>query len=289
MPHTHKLPDGRVTSLEQVIDKDSDTHTHTVDGDQTSAEKFGISHTHTFEGVETSAPIDTEEQTKRREDMPQDIEVKQIGGHVLEVKQEERNGVPVGLISGHIATFDVDRGNDQFQKGAFIESLQEHQAKRRQIRFKDSHGRTVGGFPIETVREDEKGLFGIAEVNLDVQQGREAFSLAKQGVLSDFSIGFSSLDDEFKDGIRIIKKAIVWEGSIVDEPMNTAANVIEVKEMSPRDLERALRKSCVFSKDAAAMLATKIKALDTQGDEVKRYTLEEARVLINLTAMKESL
>lgn len=157
------------------------------------------------------------------------VEIKYIGGLISEVKQEDRNGIPVGLISGYIATWDLDRGDDKFVKGAFLESLKDHRKKNRQIRFKDNHGRTVGGFPIATVKEDEKGLFGIAEVNLDVQQGRELHSLVKQGVISDFSIGFSVRDFEIKDGIRIISKAIVWEGSAVDEPMNVAANITDVK------------------------------------------------------------
>jgi HK97 family phage prohead protease len=159
----------------------------------------------------------------------------------IEVKQEERNGIKVGVVAGYIATWDIDRGawgvKDQFVKGAFLESLNEHRAKNRQIRLKDHHGRTVGGFPIDGVFEDERGLFGTGEINLEVQQGREAFALAKQGVLSDFSIGFSTQDDVIRrmEGfdLREISKAIVWEGSIVDEPMNPEAQITEVKTVVP--------------------------------------------------------
>jgi HK97 family phage prohead protease len=170
------------------------------------------------------------------------IENKMIGGNITETKQEDRSGVPIGFISGYIATWDIDRGDDKFTKGAFLDSIKEHATKKRQIRFKDHHGRTIGGFPFEGVKEDDRGLFGTAEVNLDVQQGREAFSLAKQGVLTDFSIGFSAVDWEIKDDLRIINKAIVWEGSIVDEPMNVAANITEVKSVVPyQDLPLADR------------------------------------------------
>jgi hypothetical protein len=55
----------------------------------------------------------------------------------------------------------------------------------------------------------------------------------KQGVLSDLSIGFTSLEDSFENGIRVIRKAIIWEGSIVDEPMNPAARITEVKAAVP--------------------------------------------------------
>ncbi|MBL4700591.1 MAG: HK97 family phage prohead protease [Phycisphaeraceae bacterium] len=165
------------------------------------------------------------------------IETKYIGGNIVEVKQVERNGIKVGVIKGHIATWDLDRGawgvRDRFVKGAFIESLDRHRRDNRPIRLKDHHGRTIGGFPIETALEDEVGLFVIGEINLEVQQGREAFALAKQGILSDFSIGFSSLEDTVTEDIRVIHKAEVWEGSIVDEPMNPKAKITEVKIAVP--------------------------------------------------------
>lgn len=177
-----------------------------------------------------------------------DIETKLFNGVITEVKQIERNGVEIGIIAGYIATWDLDRGNEQFIKGAFAKSIQEHKDKKRQIRFKDHHGRTVGGYPIDQVKEDEKGLFGVAEVNLEVQQGRELHSLARQGVIVDKSIGFTAIEeDRGEDGRRLIKEAIVWEGSGVDEPMNEDANIVEVKgaiekATTPEELKNLLLK-----------------------------------------------
>lgn len=166
------------------------------------------------------------------------IENKFIGGNVIEVKQEDRNGVPIGLLKGYLATWDIDRGGwdgikDQFVRGAFLKSINEHLEKRRPVRFKDHHGRTVGGFPIDSVFEDERGLFGTAEVNLEVQQGRELFSLARQGVISDFSVGFSIVDSSEDNGLRTIHEAMLFECSAVDEPMNPHANITEVKAVVP--------------------------------------------------------
>lgn len=177
-------------------------------------------------------------------------EEKILGGTVIEVKEIQRGGVPVGIVEGYIATWDIDRGDwtgvkDQFVKGAFLSSILDHKVRGRQIRLKDHHGRTVGGFPVEQVREDERGLYGVGEINLEVQQGREAYSLAKQGVLTDFSIGFSvvkSTTDETGE-LRTISEASIWEGSIVDEPMNPKANITAVKSgfddlpVAPKDTE----------------------------------------------------
>ena len=169
------------------------------------------------------------------------IEIKQckIEFDKTQCKQVKRDGFEVGTVAGHIATFDLDRGDffgrrDQFLKGAFLESLQDFRKRDRDIRLKDHHGRTIGIFPIKSVHEDEIGLFGIGELNLGVQQGKEAFALAKQGALSDFSIGFtidkSTLDEQ--EEIRTISKATIWEGSIVDEPMNPFANITTVKSFA---------------------------------------------------------
>jgi len=164
------------------------------------------------------------------------METKQFGGMITEVKQHDRNGVPVGILSGYGATWDIDRGDyfykDQFVKGAFLKSISDHKKRNnRQIRLKDGHGRTVGGIPINTVKEDSTGLYVEAEVNLEVEQGREMHSLARQGVIVEFSIGFSPVvserDEEKK--IRSISEAIIWEISPVDEPMNIAAEITEVK------------------------------------------------------------
>lgn len=162
-------------------------------------------------------------------------ETKQMGGRVTETKIKEVNGVKVGEISGYIAAWTVDEGliPDRFVRGAFARSIGEHRKRgNRQVRFKDHHGRTVGGWPIETVREDEIGLFGTAQVNLEVQQGREAFSLARQRVLVDLSVGFTAKQRQMVDGVRIISDADLNEGSIVDEPMNRDAQIIEVKNMA---------------------------------------------------------
>jgi HK97 family phage prohead protease len=165
------------------------------------------------------------------------METKYVGGRIIETKAEERRGVPVGILAGYLATWDVDTGMgarygipEQFVKGAFLNSIAEHKSRNnRQVRLKDFHGRVIGGFPIDTVREDGTGLFGRGEVNLDTQLGAEAFALAKQGVLVDFSLGFQAVEDKVGTDIRTIYEALIFEASVVDEPMNRNAQITEVK------------------------------------------------------------
>lgn len=245
--------------------------------------------------------------------MSKEIETKKLGGVLIEVKQEDRNGVSIGILEGYAATWDLDRGDmfgirDQFKKGAFVESLLEHIQKRRQIRFKDHHGRTVGGAPMEFVREDDKGLFAAAEVNLEVQQGRELYALAKQGVIVDFSIGFSVDEFEMDGNIRTITKAKIWEFSGVDEPMNTEAQITQVKNetgnmktcnsedvknWTERDIEQALRDGIRLSKNAAriAMSIISKAAIKSAADEIiKEQAQKNLREMVeDLNSLTESI
>ncbi len=224
-----------------------------------------------------------EPEEERRDRCGLRLEVKTARSAVVEVKQATRNGVSVGTLAGYMSTWEPDTGGrfgvpDKFEPGAWLESLAEHRARgMRQVRLKDHHGRTIGGFPIETVREDERGLFGIAEVNLEMQEGREAFSLARQGVLTDFSVGYVALDDKLEPGVRRISRAMLFESSIVDEPGNQGANITEVKAvqaalaavsgfvdveaakaLTARDLEAKLMSCGAFSRAASRYLAAKI-------------------------------
>lgn len=200
----------------------------------------------------------------------------------LEVKEVERDGQKFGVISGLLATFGgdkFDRGGDTFVFGAFTDSIKEHKERdNRPIRMLFQHDRrqVIGGFPIEKVVETDKGLFVEGEINLEVKSGREAFALAKQGVISDLSIGFSVqekiVNDE--DGTTKIIKATVWEGSLVDEPMDINARfsvkALKVKDVesinTKRDFEKALRESGAFSKEAATKMASHFKESQSESD-----------------------
>ncbi len=151
-------------------------------------------------------------------------------------EKADRNGVPVGIFEGYASTFgNVDRADDVIEAGAFDETIAEHRARNRPIRMLFQHGyqNLIGGFPIEDVKVDNFGLFVKGEVNLESDLGRRTFSLMKQGVLTDMSIGFSITDWEIKDGLRIIKKAKLWEISAVDEPCNQLATITAVKRVAP--------------------------------------------------------
>ncbi len=146
------------------------------------------------------------------------------------------NGGPeVGVVKGLLATWDIDEGQDQFVRGAFLESIAEHKSRdMRQLRISDEHRDLIGGAPIEDVRETSAGLEIEAHINLEHSDGKNVWALIRQGVIVDFSIGFSAIDWEIKDDIRIISKALIWHGSTVGEPMNRAAQIQAIKSLQAK-------------------------------------------------------
>ena len=210
------------------------------------------------------------------------LDTKTLNGKVTDTKLIERDGVKIGIVEGYIATWDLDRGDwrykDQFVRGCFAESIQKFKNDKRMPRFKDHHCRTVGGWQYESLKEDERGLFGIAEINLDVQQGAEAYSLAKQGVLTDFSIGFGTEEFTIDESLRVrtITKAEFGEGSIVDEPMNPKANITAVKT-AIADLPESIKDLFDFT----------AKALGLFGSEPEMIT-DEMKSEINTRFKKEN-
>jgi len=199
------------------------------------------------------------------------IERPVLNGEIVETKQVEINGVPIGIVRGHVATWRADNSNgifgvpDRIIRGAYIASLQEHKSRSdRQIRLKDNHTNIIGGFPIELAKEDNIGLFAEGHINLISQQGKEAYSLAQQRVLVDFSIGHIVQEDKIENGERLISKARIIEASIVDEPKNQRAQITEVKSVHFADLPVASG-VCEWDESAARDRVMELKFADGNG------------------------
>ncbi len=196
-----------------------------------------------------------------------------FSGRIIETKSVDINGVSVGVVAGYIASWSPDAHDgrygvkDQIVKGAYTKSIQEHKARNnRQVRLKDQHSRVIGGFPIETVKEDNVGLYGIGHINLETQLGREAYALARQGVLVDFSVGHIVIQERIEEGKRKIIEAELFEGSIVDEPKNQRARITEVKSATS-NLEVLTDSNYKWDESAALARVMEMKYADGNAAE----------------------
>jgi phage head maturation protease len=79
------------------------------------------------------------------------------------------------------------------------------------------------------------------------QVSTEAHSLMRDGAVKGLSIGFTPIPDRttYKDGIRFLNEAILWEVSLTPIPMNEESQVLSMKQLLEQtrqedDIRRAL-------------------------------------------------
>lgn len=138
-----------------------------------------------------------------------------------------------GIIKGWAATYGKINDEVFVEPGAFTKSIQYHQQKGKMIKMTRQHNREaiIGGFSPEKMKDFKKGLFVEGEINKKTTVGMDSYELAKQGVLSDFSIAAlikkSTIDED--TGLRHMNELFLYAIGLVDLPADSEANVTTVQ------------------------------------------------------------
>ena len=137
-----------------------------------------------------------------------------------------------GLFSGYASVFEeIDSYRDIVKRGAFEKTLAESESKGRAVPILWQHdaAKPIGVYT--ELKEDEHGLYVEGQLNMDVQQAREALSLLRQKALSGISIGYNSVryDTDVKSGVRRLYELKLYEASLVTFPACDGARVADVK------------------------------------------------------------
>ena len=137
-----------------------------------------------------------------------------------------------GLFSGYASVFEeIDSYRDIVKRGAFEKTLAESESKGRAVPILWQHdaAKPIGVYT--ELKEDEHGLYVEGQLNMDVQQAREALSLLRQKALSGISIGYNSVryDTDVKSGVRPLYELKLYEASLVTFPACDGARVTDVK------------------------------------------------------------
>lgn len=141
-----------------------------------------------------------------------------------------------GLFCGYGSIFGVrDNHNDIVMPGAFARSLRERYGQSRnedhpvKLLWQHKPEEPIGVFT--DMREDDTGLYVCGKLLLDVQRGKEAYSLLKSGAITGLSIGYQPVLSEYDDdtGARLLYDVDLWEVSLVTFPANESARVTAVK------------------------------------------------------------
>ena len=133
-----------------------------------------------------------------------------------------------GTIEGYASRFGIkDQGGDIVVKGAFSASLAERSPK---MLWQHDPSQPIGKWI--DAKEDSTGLVVRGQINMDVQKGREAHSLIKDGAIDGLSIGYKTLKARNVKGARELSDLDLWEISLVTFPMLREATVDHIKSLS---------------------------------------------------------
>lgn len=201
-----------------------------------------------------------------------DLDHKSIPFQVTDLKAREGGGWEV---AGYASTFggEPDSYGDVVAKGAFVDSI-----AKRSPKFFYQHAEPIG--TTLSIAEDEKGLFGRFAI-IDTAIGTDAYKLAKAGAIDSLSIGFRTVDQEFReDGTRILKKVDLFEVSLVAIPANTNAVLTSVKSLEGLPFDAMCRRVAECLDHAAG----EAKALHTRraadGRELTDRHVEAIQVVL---------
>ena len=149
-----------------------------------------------------------------------------------------------GEFEGYAAVFNnTDDGKDVIAPGAFRESLATRPVNKVKMLWQHDPARPIGTW-LE-IKEDDVGLRVRGRLLRSTKDGGEAYEFIKAGAIDGMSIGYRTVEDEVdrEKGVRRIKRANLFEVSVVTMPMNALATIDAVKERrlpTKRELERYL-------------------------------------------------
>jgi HK97 family phage prohead protease len=178
-----------------------------------------------------------------------------------------------GTFEGYGSVFTItDRGGDIVAPGAFAETLAAAKTAGRlpALLWQHRQAEPIGVYT--SMEEDSIGLKVAGKLALKTARGAEAYELMKMGAITGLSIGYRVRDDSYDrvTGVRTIKKADLYELSLVTIPMNDASRVSAVKTIEELDslseIERHLRDACGLSKSEATALVSRIKSIGSRSD-----------------------
>ena len=183
------------------------------------------------------------------------------------------------VLEAYVSIFNnVDSYGDIIVKGAFAESI-----KKKLPVGAWAHNWDEPIAKTLEAREDDKGLYIKAKFVEGVQRADEAYALIKEGVITEFSIGFSVLEDESNDaGNRILKKIKLYEWSPVLAGANSETEVISIKSAEIKAEEEEAKEEEEEEKKKAEELRVKITELqkDIQSFKDGRVLSEKNRALV---------
>jgi uncharacterized protein len=191
------------------------------------------------------------------------LETKSFDFEVKATNDNEMTFEGYGSIFGN-----VDSHRDIVEKGAFTKTINEN--KRIKLLYQHNPLMPIGR-PI-AMSEDSKGLYIKGRIS-PTDEGKRAYTLMKDGVLDELSIGYNTVKDDWdsKANVRHIKEVKLWEVSLVTFASNELANVTGVKSVEQLmfNLNNELKAGKVLSDKNKTLVKNAIDALTALLNQVE--------------------
>jgi hypothetical protein len=163
-------------------------------------------------------------------------------------------------------------------KGAFTKTLNE---RRNQIYFLNQHNFAQPHGKFSVLKEDSKGLYFESEPLINTSYSEDALKLYEAGILKEHSIGFVTINKEFKNDTRIIKEVKLYEGSNVTMGSNSNTPFTGFKNLTLTETNDKISLILKFFKngtvtdDTFELLEIALKDLQRNAYEIGKKTLDK--------------
>ena len=137
-----------------------------------------------------------------------------------------------GIVKGLGSVFgNVDSDGDVMVKGAFSKTIQEN---KHRIKYLYQHRLDKPVGKMEELKETSEGLEFVAKLALKTTLGKDVFEMIKAGVLTENSVGFMTVKQDYDKVQKFneIKEVKLYEISAVTVAANPLAFIEEVKSES---------------------------------------------------------
>lgn len=161
-----------------------------------------------------------------------------------------------GEFVGYCSVFGVeDQVGDVVRKGAFAKTISDRGPRGIKMLFDHNPSEPIGRWI--SLEEDDYGLLGKGQLLLDLEKGREVYTLMKANVLDGLSIGYrvtKQSQDRANPHIRFLDEIDLREVSAVMFPCNEESVITSVKAVMPteREFQRLIQREAGLSRSEAA-------------------------------------
>lgn len=142
----------------------------------------------------------------------------------------ETKAISDDVFEGYASFFNnIDAYDDIIEKGAFRKTISENRSRIKVLWQHDANEPI--GLPID-MTEDDNGLYVKAKISM-TDTGKKAMTLIKDGVITEMSIGYDVVKDDYKmlgtKRVRMLKELKLWEFSPVTFAANEKAKIMKMR------------------------------------------------------------